>query len=116
SSALALVMAAATALAVPLAAQANCEVNNQASCTVGGNAAHGITITIHTVVRLSTPTTSITLPTQAGGGGVGTYYGTELMVPFLVRANTAYALTVSSSQAIWSSSGTGARTDKPRAD
>ena len=101
---------------LPVMAQASCEVNNQASCTVGGDATHAITITVHTVVRLATPSTTITLPTQPGGTTTGTFFGTVLGVPFLVRSNTSYALAVSSSQAIWSSSGPQARSDKPRGD
>jgi hypothetical protein len=103
-------------LATPAGAQGSCEVNNQASCTVGGDATHAITITVNTAVRLSTPSTSLTLPTQTGGLGANPYFGSELAVPFLVRANTSYTLAVSSSQALWTASGVGARANKPRAD
>jgi hypothetical protein len=97
-------------------AQGNCEVNNQTTCTVGGDATHAITITVHAAVRLSTPSTALTIPTPTGGNVTNPFFGTELLVPFLVRANRSYALAVSSSQATWTASGVGARANKPRAD
>jgi hypothetical protein len=95
----------------------SCEVNNAASCTVGGDAAHSITITIHTAVRLSTPSTSLTMPVPPTSGlSVNPFFGTQLAVPFLIRANRSYALTVLSASATWTASGVGARANKPRAD
>jgi hypothetical protein len=96
--------------------QGSCEVNNQTTCTVGGDATHAITITVHAAVRLSTPSTSLTIPTPTGGNLTNPFFGAELFVPFLVRANLAYALSVSSSQATWTASGVGARPNKPRED
>jgi hypothetical protein len=108
---------AATVLGAPVVAEAQgtCEVNNQASCTVGGDATHAITITIVPAVRMSTPSTTVTLPMpDAANFTAGS--GATLAVPFQIRSNTTYTLAVHGTASIWTNSGVGSRANKPLAD
>jgi hypothetical protein len=96
-------------------AQGTCQFNNQSSCTVGGDAAHSITVTIVPAVRLSTPSTTVNLlAPDASSFNAGV--GTGLAVPFQTRANTNWTVAVHSTATLWTNSGVGSRADKPRAD
>lgn len=104
------------ALATPGAAvaQGNCEVNNQASCTVT-NAAFTITLTVSRAARLTMPSTTAALPTPSAlaGDGAG---GVALNFSPTVQSNTPWSLSISASSATWSGVPVSARQDKPSTD
>ncbi len=92
-----------------------CEVNNQASCTAGGTAAFSINVTITTAALVTTPTSLISFPVPTSDDfALGS--GPATGVTFAVRANTSWALAVSSSAGTWTGSPASARQNKPRSD
>lgn len=108
----ALLTAAAT---LPLTAQGNCNVNNQSTCQVGGTTAYGMRLTISTVVRLSLPSATIALGT-ATPADFTAGFGTPLLVPLSIRANTGWTVSISATSTLWSATPAAARQNKPAAD
>jgi hypothetical protein len=96
-------------------AQGVCEANNQASCAVGGDATHAITVTISTVARLSSASSTITIPvpsTTSFANGFGTPVATVLAL----RSNTSYAVAISAASATWTGVPGSAWQTKPAGD
>lgn len=104
------------ALSAPRAAgaQANCEVNNQATCTVT-NAGFTITLTVSRAARLAMPSTTAALPIPSAlaGDGAG---GVALNFSPTIQSNTPWSLSISASSATWSGVPVSARQDKPSTD
>jgi hypothetical protein len=96
-------------------AQGSCEVNNQATCTAGGDAAHSITVTISVATRLTVPATIVAVPGPTSANyEVG--FGTAVNVPVSVWANSGWAIALSTGTPLWSGTPGSARQDKPAAD
>jgi hypothetical protein len=95
--------------------QVNCTVNNAATCTAGGAATTAITITISTVARLTSLSSSITLPVpdinQFDAG-----FGTPVAVALSVRANTTWSLSIRGGAALWTATPGTAWQNKPVGD
>lgn len=92
--------------------QVNCSVNNQATCQAGGTATTAITITIATVARLTSPSSTISLPVpdinQFDAG-----FGTPVAVALSVRANTSWSLSIRGGAALWTGTPASAWQNKP---
>jgi hypothetical protein len=102
-------------LAPPAAAQGSCNVNREGACVVGGTAAEAIVVTITPVVRLSLPTSAISLGTATPAeftSGVSTPVELQLSV----RANTGWAISLAAIGAVWTASPATAWQSKPTAD
>lgn len=104
------------ALAAPAAgAQGTCNVNNRATCIVGGTAAYGMNVTIPRVVRISLPATPILLG-AADPAAFTAGFGAAVLVPLTIRANTGWSLTLAATSPLFTGTGPAARTDKPASD
>lgn len=99
----------------PAAAQGNCTVNNQASCTFGNSATYALTITVTAAVRLETTATTITLPTPTGTD-FDNIFGTPASLGINVRSNRAWALSLRATTTTWTATGVGARANRPVGD
>jgi hypothetical protein len=105
--------------ALPSAAsgQGSCQVNGFATCVapVTADATNSITFTITSAARLSLASTVVNLPAptdvnfNSGLSGIAS-------LDYTMRANTAWALSISASSALWSASPASARQDKPVGD
>lgn len=104
------------ALAAPRAgAQGTCNVNNRATCQVGGTAAYGMNVTIPRVVRLSLPATPVLLG-AADAAAFTAGFGAAVLVPLTLRANTGWSLTLAATSPQFTGTGPAARADKPATD
>jgi hypothetical protein len=105
-------------LAVPrgaILAQGQCNERGDGNCTVGGNATFAAFVTVTAAVRLSSPATSVSLTSPTGSeydAGFGPSTGPVLTM----KANTAWTVTIRSTQATWTASPAPARANKPLAD
>lgn len=112
----ALVLTASLLLAAaPLAGQGTCEVNNQASCAFGNDAAHAISVTITVAARLTAASTTVVLPVP-GVTSFDAGFGTPAAVGLQVRANTSWAVTILAVDPLWAGTPGSARQDKPASD
>jgi hypothetical protein len=102
-------------LAPPASAQGTCNVNFRAACQVGGTAAYGMNVTIPRVVRLSLPANPIVLG-AADAAAFTAGFGTAVLVPLTLRANTGWSLTLAATSPLLTGTGPAARTDKPASD
>ena len=99
----------------PASAQGTCQVNNQATCTAGGDAAHAITVTISVATRLSVPLATVAVPGPTSANyEVG--FGTAVSVPLTVWANSSWAISFSVAAPLWTGTPGTARQNKPAAD
>lgn len=96
-------------------AQGSCNVNNRATCVIGGTATYGMNLTISTVVRLSIPGSPVALG-AATAADFTAGFGAPVLVPLNVRANTTWSVTLSAVSPLFTGTGPSARTDKPAAD
>lgn len=98
-----------------LSAQGSCFVNNQATCTAGGDAANAITVTITVATRLSVPLTTVSVPgPTAANYEVG--FGAAVNVPLTVSSNSSWAISLSVANPLWTATPGTARQNKPAAD
>jgi hypothetical protein len=112
---LALVVGLGLATPARASAQGTCEVNNQATCTAGGDAAHAISVTISVATRLSVPLSTIAVPGPTSANfEVG--FGTAVNVPLTVWANSPWAISLSAGAPQWTGTPGTARQNKPAAD
>ena len=105
-------IAASSAIA---AAQGSCFTSNAGTCIIGPNATYSFTITVPTAVQLSVPSGTFALGT-ATSAEFAAGFGTPLLVPVSVRANTPWTVTVRSTATLWTATPGTARQDKPVGD
>lgn len=106
---------AAAFVAVPSLEAQTCQVNNQASCTVLGDATRSLFITISPNTRLIVGAGPFALPTP-GTSALATGFGLPLPIPVTVRSNTAWSVAISASSPTWSAVPGTARQNKPASD
>lgn len=110
-----LLFAALLGASVPAAAQGSCQLNGWASCTVGGDATHSITVTITSVAAMQLAGGTVALPTpdhlaySAGFSGTGS-------VSYSIKANDPWTITISGASAFWTATPVSARQNKPISD
>lgn len=100
---------------VMLSAQGTCRFNGVGTCIVTGDATSSISVVISRSVLMSTTGTGIALDPPAPAdyeAGFGETVGPVVTL----RANAAWALSVRTTQSLWTGSGATARADKPASD
>lgn len=103
------------AIAGEVAGQGVCTVNNQASCTVGGDATHSITITITNTARLSSPVSTVVL-TQPTTTSFVNGFGVPVLVQLPVRSNVNWTVGINAGATLWNASPGSAWQTKPAGD
>lgn len=109
------VAAGLVAAALPAGAQGTCQANNENSCTINGNATRSITVGISVAARLSTTLSTVVLPAPSVSS-FDAGFGTAVSVPFSVRSNTSWAVTIRATSALWAATPVSARQNKPASD
>lgn len=111
----AILVAGLLGASAPVAAQGSCQVQGWASCTLGGDATHSISVTITSVAAMQLAGGTISLPTpdhlayQAGFSGTGS-------VSYSIKANDPWTITISGASSFWTATPPSARQDKPISD
>jgi len=103
------------AMAGALEAQEFCQRNGTGNCTISDNTLFTINITITRAVRLSMTPATVLLDTPTGAefeAGFGQTTGPVLTM----KANTAWSISIRSTQALWTATPAAARQDKPVSD
>lgn len=96
-------------------AQGSCQVQGWASCTLGGDATHSISVTITSVAAMQLANGTVTLPTpdhlaySAGFTGTGS-------VAYSIKANNPWTITIAGATAFWGATPGTARQNKPVSD
>ncbi len=111
----ALIGAALLCAVRPLASQGTCQRVREGSCVVGGDVTHTITVTITRATRLEASASSVPL-TAPSSVDYDAGYGQTTGPTLLMKANSAWNVTVRSTQALWTASAAPARANKPVAD
>lgn len=104
------------ASASPLGAQGTCEVNNQAACTVPGDAVQSLYITISANARLDVPVGDIVVGAPTNPAALESGFSVPVPVSVTVRSNTTWSLALSAGAATWTGTPGSARQTKPAAD
>lgn len=111
-----LVAALALLLTGSAGAQDSCQRNGTGSCTAGGNsAAVAINVTVTRAIRMSLGSATVVL-TPPGGSDYDAGFGQTAAPTLLIKTNAPYALSLRTTQALWTASAYPARADKPSSD
>lgn len=96
-------------------AQATCNVNNQASCQLGGTAATAVNITISPVIWMSLSNGAVALGT-ATAAQFTAGFGTPFALPITVRANIPWSVSLAALSPTWTGTPLTAWQLKPASD
>lgn len=96
-------------------AQATCQRNGAGACTAGNTAAISLNITVTRAIRLSLGSSTITL-TAPGASEFDAGFGQTGSPSLQVKSNAPFAVSLRSTQALWSASPPPARANKPASD
>lgn len=108
-------LALLTGAAGTAAAQVSCSVNWAANCVIGNSATIALNVTVTRAIRLSLGSSTLALDVPSAMD-FDAGFGQTAAPTFEVKSNSAYSISLRTTQATWTASPAPARANKPSSE